>query len=61
VNRGTGGGTGKLLTDPHVGLLRMDYSSYWLTSNSGARMVVYSPLDDETRRRLEKLALIDLG
>jgi len=48
----------KLVMNDHVGLLRVHYSSYWLGPRSGPRLVVYSPLDDETRRRLEKLALM---
>jgi transcriptional regulator with XRE-family HTH domain len=51
----------KLLMSPHVGLLRLDYTSYWMGPHSGTRVIVYTPLDEEARRRLEKLALIDLG
>jgi hypothetical protein len=49
----------KLVLNDHVGLLRVHYSSYWLGPRSGPRLVVYTPLDDESRRRLEKLALLD--
>ncbi len=48
----------KLVLNDHVGLLRIHYSSYWLGPRLGPRLVVYTPLDDETRRRLEKLALM---
>jgi hypothetical protein len=48
----------KLILNEHVGLIRVDYSSYWLGPRSGPRMVVYTPQDDEARRRLEKLALL---
>ena len=48
----------KLVLNEHVGLLRVHYSSYWLGPRSGPRLVVYTPLDDEARRRLEKLALL---
>jgi transcriptional regulator with XRE-family HTH domain len=48
----------KLVLNDHVGLLRVHYSSYWLGPRSGPRLVVYTPLDDESRRRLEKLALL---
>ncbi len=51
----------KLLMNPHVGLLRLDHTSYWIGPRSGTRVVVYTPLDEEARRRLEKLALIDFG
>jgi hypothetical protein len=51
----------KLLMNTHVGLLRLDHTSYWIGPRSGTRVVVYTPLDEEARRRLEKLALIDFG
>jgi transcriptional regulator with XRE-family HTH domain len=51
----------KLLMSSHVGLLRLDHTSYWMGPHSGTRLVVYTPLDEEARRRLEKLVLIDLG
>jgi transcriptional regulator with XRE-family HTH domain len=51
----------KLVMNTHVGLLRLDHTSYWIGPRSGTRVVVYTPLDEEARRRLEKLALIDLG
>jgi transcriptional regulator with XRE-family HTH domain len=51
----------KLIMNEHVGLLRVHYSSYWLGPRSGPRLVVYSPLDEEARRRLEKLALLHGG
>jgi hypothetical protein len=41
--------------------LRLDHASYWIGPQSGTRVVVYTPLDEEARRRLEKLALIDFG
>jgi transcriptional regulator with XRE-family HTH domain len=49
----------KLVMNSHVGLLRLDHTSYWIGPRSGTRVVVYTPLDEEARRRLEKLALID--
>jgi transcriptional regulator with XRE-family HTH domain len=51
----------KLVMNRHVGLLRLDHTSYWIGPRSGTRVVVYTPLDEEARRRLEKLALIDFG
>jgi transcriptional regulator with XRE-family HTH domain len=49
----------KLLMNTHVGLLRLHHTSYWIGPRSGTRVVVYTPLDEEARRRLEKLALVD--
>jgi transcriptional regulator with XRE-family HTH domain len=49
----------KLLMNSHVGLLRLHHTSYWIGPRSGTRVVVYTPLDEEARRRLEKLALVD--
>lgn len=49
----------KLLIDQNVGLLRLEHTSYWIGPHSGTRVIVYTPADDEARRRLEKLALID--
>jgi transcriptional regulator with XRE-family HTH domain len=49
----------KLLMNSHVGLLRLQHTSYWIGPRSGTRVVVYTPLDEEARRRLEKLALVD--
>jgi hypothetical protein len=51
----------KLLLNEHVGLLRLHHASYWMGPHSGTRVIVYTPLDEEARRRLEKLALIDVG
>ncbi len=38
-----------------VGLLNMEHTSMWLGPRSGTRMVVYTPLNAETRTRLERL------
>jgi transcriptional regulator with XRE-family HTH domain len=48
----------KLLMNSHVGLLRLHHTSYWIGPRAGTRLVVYTPLDDEARLRLEKLALL---
>jgi transcriptional regulator with XRE-family HTH domain len=49
----------KLFMNPHVGLLRLEHTSYWTGPRTGTRMIVYTPLDEEARRRLEKLALLE--
>jgi hypothetical protein len=51
----------KLLLNAEVGLLRLDHASYWIGPHLGTRVVVYTPLDDESRRRLEKSALLPFG
>ena len=51
----------KLVMNPAVGLLRLHHTSYWVGPHSGTRVVVYTPLDDEARRRLEKLSLLGAG
>lgn len=33
----------------------MDHTDLWLGPRPGPRMVTYVPVDEETRRRLEKL------
>lgn len=40
---------------PGVGLLRFDYTNLWLGPRPNTRLVAYTPLDDETRLRLETL------
>ena len=55
-------GTFKRLRNPWVGLLRLEAVSTWLAPHPGLRMLVYTPADAETRRRLEKLAtMIEAG
>jgi transcriptional regulator with XRE-family HTH domain len=49
----------KLVLHDRVGLLRLDHTSYWLGPRAGFRVVVYTPVDEEGRRQLEKLALLD--
>jgi hypothetical protein len=48
----------KRFLNRHVGLLNMEHTSMWLGPRSGTRMVVYTPLSDETRARLERLHAI---
>ena len=40
-----------------VGVLHMQHTSLWLNPRGGSRMVVYTPLDEETRARLSRLLL----
>jgi transcriptional regulator with XRE-family HTH domain len=41
-----------------VGLLRLDVTNTWLAPRTGTRLLLYTPVDAETERRLEKLAAI---
>jgi transcriptional regulator with XRE-family HTH domain len=45
----------KRMLAPRVGLLQLESTSLWLTESVGIRLVTYTPLDDESRRRLETL------
>ncbi|MDI5961456.1 helix-turn-helix transcriptional regulator [Streptantibioticus silvisoli] len=47
--------TPKRFLNARVGLLNLQHSSMWLGPGNGSRMVVYTPLDDEARTRLEIL------
>ena len=38
-----------------VGLLTLDYTNLWLDPRLGARVVAFTPADDETERRLAAL------
>jgi transcriptional regulator with XRE-family HTH domain len=40
---------------PTVGLLRLDYTNLWLGQQVGTRIVAFSPADERTRERLERL------
>jgi transcriptional regulator with XRE-family HTH domain len=40
---------------PQVGLLTLDYTNLWLDPRLGARVVAFTPADDETERRLGAL------
>ncbi|MFE6870338.1 helix-turn-helix transcriptional regulator [Kitasatospora sp. NPDC057692] len=40
---------------PEVGLLRFDYTSFWLGPSQGSRMVVYTPKDEETAALVDRL------
>ncbi|MEW2284587.1 helix-turn-helix transcriptional regulator [Streptomyces sp. NPDC047841] len=45
----------KEFLNPHVGLLSLEHTDLWLAPEVGARMVTYTPRNEETRKRLEKL------
>jgi hypothetical protein len=51
----------KLLLHPEVGLLRLDYTSFWLGRLVGTRMTTYTPTDEASKLGLEKLALSRQG
>jgi hypothetical protein len=40
---------------PTAGLLSLDYTNLWVGQQVGTRIVAFSPADDRTRDRLEKL------
>ncbi|MYW18518.1 helix-turn-helix domain-containing protein [Streptomyces sp. SID2955] len=48
----------KEFLNPYVGHLTLEHTDLWLGPQLGARMVTYTPADDETRRRLERLHAI---
>ncbi|MER5431935.1 helix-turn-helix transcriptional regulator [Streptomyces sp. NPDC002588] len=51
----------KQFRNPHVGLLDVQHTDLWLSPEQSARMVTYTPIDEETRERLEKLYLLAAG
>ncbi|MEU8029440.1 helix-turn-helix transcriptional regulator [Streptomyces sp. NPDC049099] len=51
----------KVFRNSHVGRLRLAHTDLWLGPEQGARMVTYTPADEETRERLERLYDIALG
>jgi transcriptional regulator with XRE-family HTH domain len=40
---------------PTVGLLRLDYTNLWLDQRLGTRIVAFTPADEQTAERLERL------
>ncbi|MFF1785478.1 helix-turn-helix transcriptional regulator [Kitasatospora sp. NPDC058243] len=40
---------------PGVGLLRCEYTNFWLGPRLGTRMITYTPLDEETRALMDQL------
>ncbi|MFF8903827.1 helix-turn-helix transcriptional regulator [Streptomyces olivaceoviridis] len=51
----------KEFLNPHVGRLSLEHTDLWLAPDVGARMVTYTPRNEETRERLEKLYEIACG
>ncbi len=47
--------TAKRFLNARVGLLNVQHTSMWLSRRGGSRMVVYTPRDEQTRVRLERL------
>jgi hypothetical protein len=45
----------KRIRHPIAGLMRFDYTYLWIGQRLGTRIVTYTPADDETRLRLERL------
>ncbi|WP_030347934.1 helix-turn-helix transcriptional regulator [Streptomyces sp. NRRL S-1022] len=45
----------KQFLNPHVGLLTLEHTDLWLLPEAGARMVTYTPRNEETRERLDRL------
>lgn len=51
----------KQFVNPYVGLITVHHTDLWLAPDMGARMVTYTPTDEESRERLEKLHEIALS
>jgi transcriptional regulator with XRE-family HTH domain len=45
----------KRVLHPAVGLLSLDYTNLWLGRRLGTRIVAFTPADERTRKRLERL------
>lgn len=45
----------KLVDSSRVGTLRLESANLWLSRVGGVRLVVYTPMDDETAERIERL------
>ena len=50
----TGNGEKRFL-NPHVGLLHFEFTTLWLGPRPSTRIVSYTPADEETRERIERL------
>ncbi|WP_407077488.1 helix-turn-helix transcriptional regulator [Streptomyces sp. SCSIO 30461] len=48
-------GRRKQIDNAYVGLLTLDHTDLWLGPVSGARLLTYTPADQESRERLERL------
>jgi hypothetical protein len=42
--------------NPHVGLIRVDFTNLWFGPSLQTRLVTYTPTDDESRAKLDQLA-----
>ncbi|MEU9985246.1 helix-turn-helix transcriptional regulator [Streptomyces sp. NPDC048045] len=51
----------KEFLNPYVGHLTVEHTDLWLGPEAGARMVTYTPKNEETRRRLEMLQELAQG
>ncbi|MFH9083273.1 helix-turn-helix transcriptional regulator [Streptomyces sp. NPDC017673] len=51
----------KEFLNPYVGRLSLEHTDLWLAPDVGARMVTYTPRNEETRQRLERLHEIAHG
>jgi len=45
----------KRVRHPEVGLLKLEYTYLWLGQRIGTRIITYTPADEETRKRLDRL------
>jgi hypothetical protein len=45
----------KRYLNPHVGLLTFEFTNLWLGPRQGPRLTTYTPVDDITRARLQRL------
>ena len=45
----------KRFLNPHVGLLHFEFTNLWLGPRVSTRVTTYTPADDETRERIERL------
>jgi MmyB-like transcription regulator ligand binding domain len=45
----------KRLMHPTAGLMHLNYTNLWLDQGPRARILVFTPADDETRQRLEAI------
>ena len=45
----------KLARHPQVGLLRMDYTNLWLEQRHGMRIIVFTPSDEQSWKRIDAL------
>ncbi len=55
------GARAKYIRNAHVGLLHLEHTNLWLGPAAGPRLVTYTPLDEETRERLERLRELELS